>query len=103
MATSQAAARPDLVRQQDEFIELICADSDLLRTEFEAIVAAGWSGTPLAARGDVRQHRGRPAGRHPVAQRQERLPDGSDDPGAGSRSRQRSPPPDRPDCAIPIT
>jgi hypothetical protein len=27
---------------QDEFLALICADEDLLRAEFDAIIAAGW-------------------------------------------------------------
>ncbi len=33
---------------QDEFLALILADQEWLRAEFEAIIAAGWSGAPPA-------------------------------------------------------
>ncbi|HET7800095.1 MAG TPA: hypothetical protein VFL38_06715 [Humibacillus xanthopallidus] len=40
---------PDLeveVDTNEAFFELVCADDDLLRAEFEAIVAASWVGPP---------------------------------------------------------
>ena len=84
------------VGQWDEFIDLICADADLLRTEFEQIVAAGWSSTPPPERGDVPDPGTHgPGFRHPAAEARQRPPAGPDDPGVGSRSRQRSPPPER--------
>jgi hypothetical protein len=30
----------------DEFVDLLCADEELLRAEFDAIVAAEWPGEP---------------------------------------------------------
>jgi hypothetical protein len=35
-------ARPD----DDGFIDVICADEELLREEFESIIAAAWSDAP---------------------------------------------------------
>ena len=84
---------PDRVRQPDEFVDVICADPDLLRTEFEAIIAASWSGTLPPQRGDVPHPSSyRPGITQPIGQRRDRPPAGPDHPGAGSRSRQRSPP-----------
>ncbi|MCR3750618.1 hypothetical protein [Lentzea californiensis] len=31
----------------DEFLALLCADEDLVRTEFDAIIAANWGEPPL--------------------------------------------------------
>jgi len=33
---------------EEQFIELVCSDEDLLRAEFEAIVAAEWPAPPSA-------------------------------------------------------
>jgi hypothetical protein len=80
----------------EEFLELVCSDEELLRAEFEAIVAAGWPRTP--ARPPLR----RPAGRPPTPRggpRRERPPDRlatrPRHPGVGGWARQRSPPPPR--------
>jgi hypothetical protein len=84
------------VRQRDDFVDPICADGDLLRAEFEAIVEAGWPSTPPSGPGDQDAEVNRPG--HPCqgpGSREQRRPVGLDDPGAGSRSRQRSPPSDR--------
>ena len=89
---------PDLeveVDTDEAFLEVVCADDDLLRAEFEAIVAASWVGppdqpTPVPSP--------RPPG--PAASRVglprvtrllliEPLPSG---PGDGQRGRERSPP-----------
>jgi hypothetical protein len=35
-----------LDRTEEAFLELLCADDDLVRSEFEAIVAANWVGPP---------------------------------------------------------
>jgi hypothetical protein len=78
---------------QEEFLALICADEDLLRAEFDAIIAAGW-GQP------------RPPARHPRSRRP-RLPHTrrsnqlevggglrgpQRDPSGEGRCRQRAPP-----------
>lgn len=89
---------PDLeveVDTDEAFFELVCADDDLLRAEFEAIVAASWVGPPDRP-APV------PSPRPPVpgASRAglpratklllaEPLPSG---PGDGQRGRERSPP-----------
>jgi len=37
-------------RVRDEFVELICNDDELVRAEFDAIVAASWDTAPPAGR-----------------------------------------------------
>ena len=78
---------------QEEFLALICADEDLLRAEFDAILAAGW-GQP---RPPARQARCRRP-RLPHVRRSDRPAVGGglrgpqrDSSGEG-RSRQRAPP-----------
>ena len=74
-----------------QFLDLICADEDLLRAEFDAIITAGWGS---------RMHRSRPPIHAPAsphvrgarATRRSRNPRLRPDPIAGSRARQRSPP-----------
>jgi hypothetical protein len=75
-----------------QFLALMCADEDLLRAEFDAIIAAGWcrqSGepvvpvpTPMSKQRGVARSTGRP---DPVSRRR-----GITD---GSLARERSPPP----------
>ena len=77
----------------EQFLTLICSDEDLLRAEFDAIIAAEWPGPPTNTPGR-RSADGRPArdapgrgvdrGARPVARPQH--------PGAGGWARQRSPP-----------
>jgi hypothetical protein len=81
----------------EAFFELVCADDDLLRAEFEAIVAASWVGppdrpTPVPSP--------RPPGPRPAMVKlpptahlllTEPEPSG---PGDGQRGRERSPPPE---------
>ncbi|HJQ01306.1 MAG TPA: hypothetical protein VJ851_06890 [Jatrophihabitans sp.] len=84
-------SRSDRVRQS--FVDVICADAELLRAEFEAIIAASWSGTLPPKRGDVPDPGiNGPVVRYPLALRRDRPAAGPDAPGAGSSSRQRSPP-----------
>jgi hypothetical protein len=80
-------------RQRDEFVDLICADADLLRAEFEAIVAAGWSNPPPSPPAGRPAERSRSAEARPDP-REPRLGccQGLDNPAADGRSRQRSPP-----------
>jgi len=79
----------------DEFLDLICNDLELLRVEFEAIVAAEWPSPPkLSGRGPTRarpvnREAHRPVkGAHAAVSQPRR-------PGIGGSARQRSPPPRR--------
>ena len=75
------------------FVELLCADEDLLRAEFDAIIAAEWPSPPPAE-----PDRGADAERRPRPARQRReasvaaLPSRPRHPGVGGWTRQRSPP-----------
>lgn len=80
----------------EEFLELLCSDEELLRAEFEAIVAAEWPTPPM------RPPRPSPAGRPPSprpptwwTRRSGRLASRPRHPGIGGWARQRSPPPHR--------
>lgn len=82
---------------EEQFLELVCSDVDLVRGEFEAIIAAEWP-TPPPVRPPLR----RPAGGPGMPRRGRRwsrrvghLPSRPQDPSIGAWSRQRSPP-DRP-------
>jgi hypothetical protein len=78
---------------QDQFLEVLCADEDLVRAEFDAIIAAEWPSPPPA-----KTDHGPDAERAPRRGRwpdETHVPDLSDrprDPGAGGWTRQRSPP-----------
>jgi hypothetical protein len=90
--TPDARVEPSL---DDQFLDLVCADEELLRAEFEAIIAAEWPIPPAA-----------PPPRHPAripppptGTRRPRLPRSGQvsqrprHPGVGGWARQRSPPP----------
>lgn len=85
------------VRQQtvaEEFLAIVCADDDLIRAEFAAIIAAGWDGAadePPPARPPRPDPPGRP--RQLVPARRPRPPEPPHRPGFGGWARQRSPPP----------
>ena len=84
----------DSTRTIDEqFLELICSDEDLLRAEFDAIIAAEWPSPPATTpRRDAGWRPAREAHRHPRARITgpvARPPQ----PGVGEWARQRSPPP----------
>jgi len=75
------------------FVDLVLADEDLLRSEFEAIVAAGWSAPPQEPVADGGDAEKRGGGQHPTAPG----PRGSRSTSTGRRAgytflRQRSPP-----------
>lgn len=76
-----------------EFTELVCSDEELLRMEFEAIIAAEWPTVPI--RPPLRRQRGWPsrpagnaAGRCPLG----RVIGRPGHPGFGGWARERSPP-----------
>ena len=78
----------------EQFIDLLCSDDELLRAEFDAIIAAQWPGTPPELQGDERAADdcgGDPA-RWDSDADQAQLPNGPRHAGASSRRRQRSPP-----------
>jgi len=78
---------------EEEFLDLVCADEELLRAEFDAIIAQEWGGRrPPPARPRAAGGTGGPHPRHTAwrgsspSQRRPRHP------GAGGWRRQRSPP-----------
>jgi hypothetical protein len=83
----------DAARSTDEqFLEWLCADEDLLRAEFDAIIGAEWPGPPPAGpRRDT--DAGRPPGQRPCHDASVAgLPARPGHPGIGGWTRQRSPP-----------
>ena len=83
-----------VVSADEQFIDWLCADEDLLRAEFDAIIAAEWPGPPPAPpdRGTAAE-RGPRRTRHRAATRTAGLPSRPGHPDTGDRTRQRSPPP----------
>jgi len=87
--------RGDVTRaSHEQFLDLICADNDLLQAEFDAIIADQWPTPPPRE-----PRRDNPSGRHPN-RRAPPAPPGPDGvplppphPGVPAWSRQRSPPP----------
>lgn len=76
----------------ETFAELICADPDLLHSEFDAIIAVIRPAPPATARAVARPPRpepGRPGDRTTVAQPRAACPER---PGHDGCARQRSPP-----------
>jgi hypothetical protein len=77
----------------EQFLELLCADEDLVRAEFDAIIAAEWPSPPPAE-----PDHGADAERRPCRPRQRReasvaaLSSRPRHPGVGGWTRQRSPP-----------
>ena len=78
----------------EQFLELVCADEDLLRAEFDAIIAAEWPSPPPADpdRGAGAERRPRPA-RLRRAASTPALPSRPRHPRVGGWTRQRAPPP----------
>jgi len=77
----------------EQFLELVCSDEELLRAEFDAIIAAEW---PTPPNHSPRQH---PAGQPPTPRGRPwwpalggRLTSRLRHPGLGGWARQRSPP-----------
>jgi hypothetical protein len=101
-ATLPAPSRPS--RLESDFIALICADTELLRAEFEEIVAAGWqSGPPARPTPERGRHRGPDSAEHRAE-----IGDGQPAPappghGCHEQARQRSPPRRWPPTAVPTS
>jgi hypothetical protein len=78
--------------EQAEFLAMICADEDLLRAEFEAIIDASWEQHPPPRWTRLRWISDRSAGR---TDRQPAMPRRPDHHRGTGRPRQRSPPRER--------
>ncbi|MFC7480832.1 hypothetical protein ACFQX7_13495 [Luedemannella flava] len=77
---------------RDGFIDLVLHDDELLRREFDDIVAAAWP-TPPPARPPCGSARGRPAGPTSRSARARCALGGRSDAVRSVLTRQRSPPP----------
>jgi hypothetical protein len=102
--TAPVAQQSSARAWEAEFLDLICADEELLRAEFDAIVAAAWPTRLTAARGTGRRLGGPSAGGRGGetvdAQRQRPEPDA---PKAQTWTRERSPPAPGPSTASVVT
>lgn len=80
-----AGSRPEQITDRADFAELICSDPDLLRREFDELIADSW---------DVPARPGRPPLRPPARRPQRRVPPGRRDgswTAPGQRIPQRDP------------
>jgi hypothetical protein len=96
MAAESATGEMSTRIVDEQFLDLICSDTDLLTAEFEAIIATAWPSPPAsgAAYGGAD---GRPAGRPGrFADRPRALTARPRHPGVGGWMRQRSPPSPQP-------
>jgi hypothetical protein len=93
-STPGVADRVARTDADEEFLALMCADEQLLRAEFDAIIAAEWA-SPPPAMPDRGAGAGRPAreARSRAVDRGAGLPTRPQHPGIGGWARQRSPPP----------
>ena|SRR6478736_910455 len=85
----------------EQFLELICSDADLLKAEFDSIIAAEWSESPQPPADPGA--RGTAGGQPDSGLARPTDPDPDRDlvgqprhPGLGGWARQRSPPPRQP-------
>ncbi|HET9858311.1 MAG TPA: hypothetical protein VFQ19_00910 [Nocardioidaceae bacterium] len=76
---------------EPEFVDLLCADDDWVRQEFEELVASGWGSEQPPSR-HIAERRRRPSGRGDMVE-SSRLPRlVAWQQGLPARARQRSPP-----------
>jgi hypothetical protein len=75
---------------RDAFLAIVCADDDLVRAEFNAIIDASWGDPPPTRRARQTPPRGRP-GRSRLADPSTPMPR-RHDPHVCASARQRSPP-----------
>jgi len=81
----------DVVQDATQFVDLICADPDLLRAEFDAIIQAEWNNTP-PRRPNHRASEGRPPARSRADNPGHGRKPHTQPKGADPRTRERSPP-----------
>lgn len=91
MSTYACGGEDTLSVSAEDFLDLLCADEDLLDAEFEAIIAANWPGAPKPP---SRRDRGDGEHRQPPPRRRDwRTPALGGERHLGDAwSRQRSPP-----------
>lgn len=81
---------------EETFLALVCADEELLRAEFDAIITDSWNEpTPPARQRPTRPPAPPPRRGHPSGTAG-RAPGRQHHPAGEGRSRQRAPPPGRP-------
>jgi hypothetical protein len=91
--TEQSGAVPSV---EEEFLALLCSDEELLRAEFEEIIAAEWPSPPPDATGATDRAGDPPRRtRHRGTAGLARLRTRPRHPGIGGWARERSPPPGR--------
>jgi hypothetical protein len=93
MPTSSATGSNVGQSIDEQFLALVCSDEDLLRAEFDAIIAAEWPDPPMdtSRRGGLERRRASGGHRLPASP----LPAPSASPrrsGIGGRAWQRAPP-----------
>ncbi len=93
MPTLATCQHESTLATEEEFLAIVCSDDDLLRAEFDAIIAAQWPSPPpdTPADDDPGERSPGTARRQPTGQA--RLPNRARHPGIGGWARQRSPPP----------
>jgi len=89
----QVNATSELLTTDERFLALLCADDELIRAEFDAIIAAEWADEPPRDPGDelIAQPNSGPASTRSTPA-QTRLRDHPERGGADGWRRQRSPP-----------
>jgi hypothetical protein len=88
---AKAGTAETSARTVDELLlDLICGDVDLLRTEFDAIIAAGWSKPPPYT--TAQEGAGKQRGRGPARRLARPVRDRVRSPTISGWARQRSPP-----------
>jgi len=93
MPTVSTRPHESSLAAEEEFFAIVCSDEDLVRAEFDAIIAAEWPSLPPDTPDDEAVERSPgTAGRQPRSG-QVRLPNRARHTGMGGWSRQRSPPP----------
>ncbi len=102
MPTIPAPHQESTLAADDVFLAIVCLDEDVVRAEFDAIIAAEWPDPPPdePAEHDAVIH-SPDAGRQRPANGRAPLDDRPRHPGIGGWSRQRSPPPRDHDNAQP--
>jgi len=93
MPTVSTSHHESSLAAEEEFLAIVCSDEDLVRAEFDAIIAAEWPSLPPdTPEDDAPVERSPGAARRQPRGRQARLPKWPRHPGVGGWSRQRSPP-----------
>jgi hypothetical protein len=82
----------DALAAEDEFLAILCSDEELVRAEFDAIIAAEWPSLPPDPPADDDAPTGSPGPARHRARGARMRPHRPRHPGVGSWARERSPP-----------